>query len=73
MQAIRPMGTAELRRSMETAYPRPLRAARRAFRRWPRRKRDDAIAEWVAKVWMTWVLDLEEGKDPPALLCADIH
>jgi hypothetical protein len=48
-------------------------AAYRAFRRWHRRKREDAIAECVAKVWATWRHNLEKGKDPVALLGANIH
>ncbi len=67
------MDAAEQRRFMELAYPRALRAAQRAFRRWPRRKKEDAIAECLAKVWMTWVLNREKGKDPLALLGPNIH
>ncbi len=54
------MDAAEQRRFMETVYPRALRAAQRAFKRWPRRKREDAIAERVGKVWMTWVREHSE-------------
>lgn len=67
------MDAAEQRRFMELAYPRALRAAQRAFKRWPSRKREDAIAECVAKVWATWVYNLEKGKDPLALLGPNIH
>jgi hypothetical protein len=67
------MGAAEQRRFMELAYPRALRAARRAFKRWHSRKRDDAIAECLAKVWATWTFNLENGKDPVALLGPNIH
>src|SRR5271157_5441064 len=67
------MDAAEQRRLLETVYPRALRAAQRAFKRWPRRKREDAIAERVGKVWMTWVLNMEKGKDPVALLGPNIH
>lgn len=67
------MDAAEQRRFMELAYPRALRAAQRAFKRWPRRKREDAIAEMVGKVWMTWTLNMEKGKEPLALLGPNIH
>ncbi len=67
------MGAAEQRRFMGTAYPRALRGVQRAFKRWPRRKREDAIAECVAKVRATWVYNLEKGKDPLALLGPNIH
>jgi hypothetical protein len=70
---MRTMDAAEPRRFMETAYPRALRAAQRAFKRWPRRKREDAIAEMVGRVWMTWVLNMEKGKGPLGLLGPNIH
>jgi hypothetical protein len=73
MEEMRTMDAAEQRRFMEMAYPRALRAAQRAFKRWPRRKREDAIAKLVGKVWMTWVLNMEKGKDPLALLGPNIH
>jgi hypothetical protein len=63
----------EHKRFMEVAYRRTLRAARKAFRGWHSRKRDDAIAEMLAKVWATWVYNLEKGKDPVALLGPNIH
>jgi hypothetical protein len=53
MQEMQERDAAEQRRFMETAYPRAMRAAQRAFKRWPRRKREDAIAECLAKVWKT--------------------
>lgn len=67
------MDAAEQRRFLELAYPRAIRAAQRAFKRWHSRKREDAIAECVAKVWATWVYNLEKGKDPLALLGPNIH
>jgi hypothetical protein len=73
MQEMQAMGTAEQRRFMETACPRALLAAQRAFRRCPRRKREGAIAECVAKVSATWVHNLETGEDPLALLGPNIH
>src|SRR5690242_2080012 len=55
-------------RFMALAHQRADRAARRAFKAWHSRKREDAIAECVGKVWATWVYNLERGKDPVALL-----
>lgn len=63
----------EQRRFMTIAYDRAERAARRAFKKWHSRKREDAIAEMVAKVWATWRYNLEKGKDPVALLGPNIH
>lgn len=73
MQEMRTMDAAEQRRFMEVAYLRALRTAQRAFQRWPRRKREDANAECVAKVWATWVYNLEKVKDALALLGPNIH
>src|SRR5919199_1068380 len=58
---------------MSLAYQQAERAARRAFRKWHSRKREDAIAEMVGKVWATWRYNLEKGKDPVALLGPNIH
>ena len=63
----------EQRRFESVAYHRTLDAARTAFRRWHSRKRDDAVAEMLAKVWATWVYNLEKGKDPVALLGANVR
>ena len=67
------MGAAEQRPFLETADPRALGVAERAFQRWPGRERDDAIAEWVATVWATRVFNLETGKDSVARLGPNIH
>ena len=58
----------EQRRYLAVAYPFALRAARRAFKKWPERKRDDAEAEFMGKVWDQWKRLLERGKDPEPLL-----
>ncbi len=63
----------EHERFEKVAYRRALEAAERAFRKWHWRKRDDAVAEMVAKVWATWRYNLEKGKDPVALLNANIR
>jgi hypothetical protein len=60
-------------RFMAIAHQRAERAARRAFKGWHPRKRDDAVAECVGKVWATWVYNVEKGKDPVALLGPNIH
>jgi hypothetical protein len=59
---------AEHARFMATVYEPARRAAQRAFRRWPERKRDDAEAEFMGKVWDQWKRLLERGKDPVPLL-----
>lgn len=64
---------AEQDRFVAIAHQRAERAARRAFKTWHSRKREDAIAEMVAKVWATWVYNVEKGKDPVALLGPNIH
>jgi hypothetical protein len=64
---------AEQERFMLIAYPRALRAARKAFSSWHPRKRDDAIGEMIAKVWATWTYNIEKGKDPLVLLSANIR
>ena len=63
----------EQRRFMSLAYHRAECAARRAFKTWHFRKREDAIAEMIGKVWATWVYNVEKGKDPVALLGPNIH
>src|SRR5579871_3567825 len=59
---------AEQARFMEVAYDPALRAARRAFWGWHPRKREDARAEYMGKVWDQWWRLLERGKDPEPLL-----
>ena len=63
----------EQERFEKLAYQRALHAARRAFKGWHVRKRDDAVAEMMAKVWATWRYNVEKGKDPVALLGPNIH
>jgi hypothetical protein len=59
---------AEQDRFMAVAYPLALRAAQRAVRRWPERKRADGEGEFMAKVWDSWMRLLERGRDPEPLL-----
>jgi hypothetical protein len=63
----------EKRRFERVAYPFALRAAQRAFRRWPERKRADAEAEFLAKMWDQWRRLLERGRDPEPLLWPLLH
>jgi hypothetical protein len=63
----------EQRRFLAVAYEPTLRAAERAFKRWPERKRDDGEAEFMGKVWDQWKRLLERGKDPEPLLYPMIH
>jgi hypothetical protein len=63
----------EQERFEQDAYQRVLKVGNRAFRRWHERKREDALAEYVAKVWATWLLNIEKGKDPVALLGPNMH
>jgi hypothetical protein len=52
----------------EVAWPLALRRARAAFRRWPQRKRQDAEAEFMAKMWDQWARLAARGRDPEPLL-----
>jgi hypothetical protein len=65
--------TAEQRRFLVLAYTRCERAARRAFKKWHDRKRDDAIQEAVSKMWFQWVCCQEKGKDPAEMIGPLIH
>jgi hypothetical protein len=64
---------AEQDRFMSLAYGRTERAARRAFKQWHARKRDDAIQEALAKMWYQWRCCLEKGKDPAGMIGPLIH
>lgn len=64
---------AEQERFMSVAYERAMKAAHDAFRKWHSRKRDDAVAELVAKVWDQWARLLMRGKDPEPMLWPLIH
>jgi len=55
------------------AYPSALRAAQRAFRKWHGRKRDDAEAEFMAKMWDQWSRLISKGKDPEPMLWPLLH
>src|SRR3954468_2568553 len=68
MCTVKRADDAQRRRFEAVAYPRTLEAARRAFRAWHSRKRDDAVAECVAKMWDSWARLLDRGKDPMPLM-----
>jgi hypothetical protein len=53
---------------MSVAYPRTMTVAKRAFYGWPPSKKDDAIAECVAKLWDSWSRLLLRGRDPQRML-----
>ena len=63
----------EKRRFTEVAHERTVAAAHAAFREWHRRKRDDAVAEMVGKMWDQWARLLMRGKDPEPMLRPLIH
>jgi hypothetical protein len=64
---------AEQDRFMALAYDRCERAARRAFKKWHERKRDDAVQEAVGKMWYQWRCCLEKGKDPAEMIGPLVH
>ena len=64
---------AEQDRFMRVAHERTVAAAHAAFRKWHSRKRDDAVAEMVAKMWDQWERLLIRGKDPEPMLWPLIH
>src|SRR5687768_7169341 len=64
---------AEQQRYMQVAYTRCERAARRAFKKWHERKKDDAVQEAQSKMWYQWRCCLERGKDPAEMIGPLIH
>ena len=58
----------EHERFNRVAYRRTLDAAKRAFKGWHERKRSDAVAEMVAKMWDQWSRLLVRGKDPERMV-----
>jgi hypothetical protein len=67
------MDGAEQQRFERVAYERTIMAALAATRKWPRRKRDDAVLEFTAKVWDQWKRLLDRGKDPEPMLGSLLH
>jgi len=60
----------EHRRFMDLAYNRTMKAAKRAFWGWHESKRDDAIAECVAKLWDSWSRLVVRGRNPEPMTAA---
>ena len=58
----------EHERFMDLAYNRTMTAAKRAFWGWHESKRDDAVAECMAKMWDQWSRLLKRGKNPEPML-----
>ncbi len=58
---------------LSNAYARTLTAARKAFRSWPDRNRDDALAETMAKCWDSYSRLPLRGRDPEPFLAGIIR
>lgn len=59
---------AEQARFVAVAYPKTHKAARRMVWNWRENKRDDAVAECVAKMWDQWSRLVAKGKNPEPML-----
>jgi len=55
-------------RFMRLAYSRTLGAARKAFRSWHSRKKEDAVQEALTKMWHQWVCLVARGGDPEPII-----
>ena len=51
----------EQNKFMRLAYSRTLAAARKAFRSWHSRKKEDAIQETLTKIWDQWIRLVQRG------------
>lgn len=60
-------------RFMAVAYKRAEASAHDAFRKWHSRKREDAVAEMLGKMWDQWARLLVKGKDPEPMIGPLIH
>jgi hypothetical protein len=56
------------RRFMSIAYEPTMKAARRAFWKWPEHKREDATQTCIAMMWQQWVRVSKAGKKPESML-----
>jgi hypothetical protein len=63
----------EHERFMAVAYDKARREAKRAFRHWHVSKREDAEAEFMAKLVDQWNRLLEKGRNPEPLLYPLLH
>ena len=64
---------AEQDRFMAVEFKRTTAAAHDSFRKWHRRKRDDAVAEMIGKMWDQWSRLLIRGKNPEPMIGPLIH
>jgi hypothetical protein len=55
-------------RFMRLAYARTLAAARKAFRSWHDRKKDDAIQETLTKMLDQWIRLVQRGGNPEPII-----
>jgi hypothetical protein len=60
-------------RFMAIAYGPSVKFASRTFKNWPPQKRDDAQAEFMAKMWDQWSRLEQRGKDPVPMLKPLLH
>jgi hypothetical protein len=58
----------EKQKFMTIAYPRIVKAARRAFWHWKSNNRPDAVQESIGKAWDSYSRILLRGRDPEPLL-----
>jgi len=55
------------------AYSRTLAAARKAFRSWHSRKKEDAIQEALTKMWDQWIRLVQRGGNPESIIGGMIY
>jgi hypothetical protein len=60
-------------RFIRIAYARTLSAARKAFRSWHARKKDDAIQETLTKMLDQWIRLVQRGGNPERIIGGMIH
>jgi hypothetical protein len=65
--------SAEQDRFQRVAYSVAMRAALRAFKHFPPQKQEDAVAEFMGKLWDQWVRYRQSGKDPSTMVFQFIH
>jgi hypothetical protein len=58
---------------MSLAYTRTVAAARKAFRSWHTRKREDAIQETLTKMWDQWIRLVGRGGNPETIIVGMSH
>ena len=60
-------------RFMRLAYARTVAAARKAFRSWHARKKEDAIQETLTKMFDQWIRLVQRGGDPEPIIGGMIY